>query len=153
MRLKTLKSLKIKWHKSCQHSGVKESWGIFLLIPQALNCPLPCLNPWTTIQKPGLKLLSFAVLIPFLHGRPKKLLWNMGQREEFDLYVNYSSGRVLGDRDPGSNFYDVLFSHFFYIFSETQNHRIRESLKLEKTSKITESNLWPNASMSTGPQH
>lgn len=47
--------------------------------------------------------LCNSVLFPFLQGRLKNLLWNTGQREEFDLYVNCSSGQGLGDRDLGNN--------------------------------------------------
>jgi len=40
-----------------------------------------------------------------------RLLLNAGQREEFDFYVNYSTGQELGDRDPGNDLFDVLFCH------------------------------------------
>lgn len=28
---------------------------------------------------------------------------------EFDFYLNYSTGQVLGDRDPGNYLFDALF--------------------------------------------
>lgn len=74
-------------------------------IPESLSTPLPQTLDYYREARFETPKLYNSVLFPFLHGRLKNLLWNTGQREEFHLYVNCSSGQGLGDRDLGKNFF------------------------------------------------